>query len=794
MRIINKNTLVLLLTSSLVLSCAVPNNTVQKAPDNNTINQNIEQGTVKFRLDFPAKFTTNAQIKGFAIKALELGKINRVKIRVNSATTDFTIERNVDLVPGGIEATLSLPLDKLYTVTVQGMNDTNPVSGAEIKGYFSLMSSSITPVVDVNQNTTPIAKIIEGLKIEFAKIKADVTSNDTSIDSTTTATAGGTTEVTSNTTTTTDTNTTDTTNTSTTPTPAPKDSSTTTISTPENTFKLKDIDLTALVDVVQRGRINAHPSFVNVKSYVDEIMKLKAVPFEVPANPLLKPGKLKGSISGLKANETAIITVGDPASKQTIVVTPPIVSKSEDTTSDIDPDSVSASINFEIDNITPGEWETKVFASGYSQKSSSEKITVGEGAEASSSFSVEASKWLITPKNISGSVGNSDQSNLFKDEIDNIHVVWRQDGFDTDTNSGIIQYSRWNGTSWTTQAVNVSQYNNSGLRGSRDPDVSVGLDRLPQVIWSSKDSSGNRKVYFNKFNGTTWQTPQAISGSDNGINTSITVDKTNGYAYAVWESDGSIYLSQYDRTNWNTPINMGTGTLPKIDMGSDNIAHVVWKSSNSQKLLYSNWTQAKGASQIEVLPMNVLGNDILNSIDTSVDRFNRLHVVWRNDTYVQYTLRSNVSWQQPEIVNRIETKPIMSAKSGASVSVAPTGIVNVAWVSIDSNNKEVIRFRRRLSDGWKTPFSRINDPTEPIKIEDKTTTTTTTDKITEILKSENIDGYEDIPLSGVSSTIGKPLINADGLGNIHVIWSNKGRNSDDTDLLHSTKTIETSTK
>ena len=79
MRIINKNTLALLLTSFLVLSCAVPNNTAQKVQDNKSINQNIEQGTVKFRLDFPAKFT-NTQIKGFAIKALELGKINRVKI------------------------------------------------------------------------------------------------------------------------------------------------------------------------------------------------------------------------------------------------------------------------------------------------------------------------------------------------------------------------------------------------------------------------------------------------------------------------------------------------------------------------------------------------------------------------------------------------------------------------------------------------------------------------------------------------------------------------------------------
>lgn len=772
MRIINKNTLALLLTSSVILSCSVPND-VNTFGENKSLNQSVNQGTVKFRLDFPAKFTGN-QIKGFAIKALDLGKINRVKIKVESATTNFLIERNVDLVPGGIEATLSLPLDKLYTVTVQGMNDTTNVSGSEIKGYFSLMSSSMTPVVDVSQSTSPIAKIIESLKARITELvpASSTLTEAAATTAATTSTTGGTTEV----------NTTTANNSATTET-------TSQIATPENVFKLKDIDLVALNDVVERGRINAHPSLVNVKAFVDEIIKLKKVPFEVPANPLLKPGVVKGTVSGLKANETAIITIGDPASKQTIVVTPPIVSKAEDATSEIDPDEVAKDINFVVDNVTPGQWEAKVFASGYIQKTTSPTITIAEGAEVSSTFSVEASKWNVTPNNISGSIGNSDQASLYKDEIDNLHVVWRQDGFDTDTNSGVINYSRWNGTSWTTQAVNVSQYKESGLRGSKDPGVAVGLDRLPQVIWSAKDSSGNRKAFFNKSNGTTWQAPAAIPGSDNAVNTSITVDKTNGYVYGVWEANNTIYLAQFDRTNWGSPINIGSGTLPKVNMGSDGMVHIVWKDSAAQQLKYINWSQSKGVSQTEIIPMDKLGNDILNSIDTSVDRFNRLHVVWKNDYYVQYALRSNVSWSQPEIVNQVKNQPIMAAKSGASISVSPTGIVNVAWSSYSTGDKEIIRFRRRLSDGWKNPFTRIDDPTQPIKVEDKATTTTG-DKITEIKKSENIDGYEDIPLSGITSTVGKPLINADGIGKIHVIWSNKGQSNNDTDLLHSIKTIE----
>lgn len=793
MKIISKNTLLLLVTSSILMSCAVSNDVTTVNPNRTDSLQSVNQGNVKFRLDFPAKFTNNqiSGLKGFSTKALDVAKINRVKIKVESATTNFVIERNVDLVPGGIEATIGLPLDKLYTVTVQGMNDTNNVSGSEIKGYFSLMSSSQTPTVEVSQYTSPVAKIIEGLKARASEFK---NTNNPLIGASTKpgTTTGGTTEkpTASSPSPKPTASAKPSTSASPSPTVSASPSSTPQIVTPENVFQLADIDLVALKEVVERARINSHPSLINPKVFVDYIVKNKAVPFEVPSDPLLKPGSIKGTITGLKANEVAIVTVGDPSSKQTIVVTPPLVSKVGDT--EVDPDQVSVPISFVVDNITPGKWEVKVMASGYTQSTNVSTLTIDSGKELTSSFAVQAGSWLVTPKNISGSVGNSDQANTFKDEIDNIHAVWRQDGFDTDTNSGVINYSRWNGTSWTTQAINVSQSTENNLRGAKDPSVVVGLDRLPQVIWSSKDSSGNRKVYFNKFNGTTWQVPSAISNSENGINTSLAVDKTNGYLYAVWESEtnNNIYLSQYNRETWSAPVTIGSGTLPKANMGSDGIVHIVWKGLNSQKLQYANWTQSKGNSAVEDLPMSTLGNDISNSIDSSVDRFNRLHIVWRNDIYVQYALRSNVSWSQPEIVNRV-ANVLMSARSGASISVSPTGIVNVAWVSTGTGNKEVIRFRRRLSDGWKNPFMRINDPTEPIQINPEPVESETPETIK---KSENIDGYEDIPLSAISSVVGKPLIVADGLGKINVIWSNKGQNSNDTDLLHSLKTIETAAK
>ena len=319
------------------------------------------------------------------------------------------------------------------------------------------------------------------------------------------------------------------------------------------------------------------------------------------------------------------------------------------------------------------------------------------------------------------------------------------------------------------------------------PAVAVGLDRLAHVVWSAKDESGQRRIYYNYSNGTTWQTPSSLPSSDNGITPSIFVDSTNGFIYSAWDSNGSIMLSQYNKKDWSTPIKIGDGNMPKVTVGNDGIVHVVWHTLNVQSLQYANWTLKKGISKIEVLPMNTQGNDVENTIDVAMDRFNRLHVIWKNDVFVQYGLRSNGSWSQPELVNRIESS-LMFAKGGASLSVAPSGTVNVSWVSIDSDNKTVIRFRKKLNNGWKLPTKKIIDPTKEVIIDSTAVTETVTPATTQTIKhSEGIDGYESVPLSGISSVDGTPLITTDSKGMIHIIWSGRGDGSNDSDLFHSVK-------
>ena len=83
---------------------------------------------------------------------------------------------------------------------------------------------------------------------------------------------------------------------------------------------------------------------------------------------------------------------------------------------------------------------------------------------------------------------------------------------------------------------------------------------------------------------------------------------------------------------------------------------------------------------------------------------------------------------------------------------------------------------------------KIIDPTKEVKIDSAATTATVTPATTQTIKhSEGIDGYESVPLSGISSVDGTPLITTDSKGMIHIIWSGRGDGSNDSDLFHSVK-------
>lgn len=764
MKIFKNKTLLILSVSSLIIGCTPEiNNIYPQSNQFKDIQQEAGYGTVKLRFDFPAKYVP--QSLPFSAKSIDVGKINRVKVKVVSATGSFSIERNIELIPGGIEAYLSLPLDRLYIITVQGLNDTNPVSGAEIKGYFQLTASlSTPPTIEVNQATTPVAKILEELKSRLPAQVAGASPSNALAPTASVAPSAPASPTASS---------------------APGTTTATASAAPQvaQVFKISDINLAELAEVVNRARGAFHPSMINPTPFVDYIITNKKVPVEVPENALFKPGSVKGTITGLKFNEVAIVTVSDPSSKQAILVTPKLISSVSDTS--VDPDKIADSVNFVIDNITPGNWEVSAVASGYVESSKEvKKVAVTSNTQASNSFTFTPAEWTKNPLNLSGNIGTSDQPSYVLDFAGNIHTAWRQDGFDTDANSGQISYSRWNGTSWTTQGVNISQYGNSGLRGSKDPSIAVGLDRLPHIVWSGKDSSGSRSIYYTSFNGTIWKTPSVIPESLDGVTPSITADKTNGFLYAGWESGGTIYLSQFNRTTWSSPVIVGSGSIPKVAMGTDGIVHIVWKASVIQALQYASWSISKGLGSVELIPFGTHGSDVDNFIDTAIDRFNRLNVVWRNDTYIQYILRSNVSWSSPEIVNQISAA-LSPASSGASISIAPTGIVNVAWATKTKDGKDVVRFRRRLNEDWKKPFEKILDPTEVVS---STTTTTTTTTTTEVKHSENIDGYEDVPLSQLTKVEGTPLIIVDNSGTINVLWTNKGDSNNNKEVLHSIKT------
>ncbi|PIQ28612.1 hypothetical protein COW36_12430 [bacterium (Candidatus Blackallbacteria) CG17_big_fil_post_rev_8_21_14_2_50_48_46] len=726
-----------------------------------TLNQSVLQlntetaGSIRLHIDLPMakSYPALAAYHGFSTQSIEEGRINRIKVTITSVSTDFKAEKIIPISQGGMTATIKVPLGRNYLLKVQGMDDLDEVPGALVKGVFTVESSEVTPDVDVNLLTTMIATIIEQVSAQDKVAAAAVDSE-----------------------------------------------------------KLKAL--------VLEGKSAANPALVNAAAFSAALVTGKGVvPSIVPVNPVLKPGNISGSISGLMPGDAAVVLCNDPVSSPVIVVAPP-----QTTSGALAPTTVS----FRIDNIPAGSWTTRVIASGYqvqgdsiastNELSAAKTVVVSSNTQASISFGVSKVTWSATPINASGNIGSSDQPDAEVDGSDNIHMVWRQDGFQEEKESGMIFYSRYNGKTWSTDNRNVSTQpsgfvsisGDDKFRGARNPAVAVGVDRSPHVLWSSnsdnKDFKGRRIVYSH-FDGVNWSKPLIISVNSPTTEVEadfpdIAVNPINGQVYAVWSqlenSVKTVYLSQLQDGKWQAPIQLSNQNTqsyrPRINIGTNGIMHVVWEIEDTARVQYISW-DGKQFLPIEEVPFTQDATGKLpRSLDARVDLLNRLHLVRRSESTIQYLYRSNNSWSRSEAVHEIGniTVPVLS---NASVYLDNIGNVNVVWTSALSNGTPILRFRRRTNEGWeRTPgSSAITVPSAtatPSAFPSPTPEPTGTPAPTPapVTQATPFQGFDDLPASENKIPTEKPLVLIDSRGKISVIWSNNATDPVNSEIYHSLKT------
>ena len=709
-------------------------------------------GYIKFNISMPAIKDALEYLKKYhklQITSLPFSRINKVKIKITGTDNDFDEQKIVNLSVTGVELNLQVPLGKNYIVTVQGLDDITEIPGAEVKSYFSVTTANTSQTIEINPKTTPIAKIIEGVKTK-----------DT-----------------------------------------------------DKTGMAANLDTDALAKLVDDTRGVLYPTFINTDAFVSAIVDKKGViPSVAPSSARLDSGKITGSIEGLQPGDVAVLSCNDPSSQPKVIVAPPQVTA---TASGGTSSSSSTAINYTIDNVSVGNWTVSVAASGYTianaatttsasaEKPNMASISIASGSSGAADFTLTPVSWSSTPVNVSGNLGSSDEPDVAIDGVDNLHLVWRQDGF-PDPASGWIYYSRWNGTAWSRDNRMISPAGTENFRGALHPSIDVSTDRMPHVVWSSNNSAGVRKILYAHFDGTKWIAPVAISDDSydpNNLWTSdypdIVINKINGHIYVVWQkydaanSIYNIYFTEYDGSKWINPIRLGVSNgrnnvMPKVAVGTDNVIHVVWKSAGEQKLKYCNFDGKNWISE-ESVPMAIIGSDLNNSLDMRVDVLNRAHIVWRNDIYIQYIMRSNNSWGQPETANQVIGRDLTSTTE-TGLFIDNIGNVDIVWGSINASSQPVIRFRKRTNEGWDSPASGTPTPTltpypTPSPVGSATATPTPSGSVSATPKL----GYEDLPYSQNKASGDRPLIIVETTGTIHVIWSNSGSDPVNSDIFHSMK-------
>lgn len=570
------------------------------------------------------------------------------------------------------------------------------------------------------------------------------------------------------------------------------------------------IDTDKLKALIEEGKSAANPFLVNFNAFATVITAANGqVPSIVPANPVLRPGVISGTLTGLLPGDAAVIFSNDPVSEPFIVVAPPL--GPEDTAGEVE-------VPYRIDNVPPGNWVVRVVASGYQvqgdeiellgELSATQQAQVTSNTAAELDFEVLATGWGRNPTNASGNIGSSDQPRASVDGADHIHLVWRQDGFQNNEESGSVFYSRWNGLTWSTNNRFISPPGDNKYRGARNPVVAAGVDRTPNVLWSANSNNSDfrgRRVLFSRFDGARWSEPLVISTEApqtevSADNPDVAVNPINGQVFGVWDqlNNGvrTVYISQLQNGQWLQPIQLSDNSTasvrPRLTIGTDGWIRIVWEVQDSSRVQYIEWDGTRFGA-IEEVPFNQSAEGQRDrNLAAAIDRLNRLHLIRRVDNTIQYLFRSNNSWSRAEYVHEVagQALPVLS---DVSLALDGVGNVNAAWGSALTDGTQVIRYRKRTNLGWTLPEGFVagqnnnGSQANPFPTPTPQPTAPTPPQANPTTESTPFPGYEDLPLSRRLLPGEEPQVVVDSRARISVLWSNSGSDVNDSEIYHSLK-------
>jgi hypothetical protein len=382
--------------------------------------------------------------------------------------------------------------------------------------------------------------------------------------------------------------------------------------------------------------------------------------------------------------------------------------------------------------------------------------------------------WNLTEVVTNGSTFDSDEPSIGVDDVGNIHVVWE------DSMLYIIYYNRWNATSGTWTASEMVSTESIDIAAS--PKLAMDGDGNIHVVWEDqtnytgcKSAGEIRDIFYKRWNATsgTWTTTEVVSTEStiHSNDPSMVVDG-DGNVHVVWEDqtdyngaglDYDIFYKWWNASldNWTTTEVVSTestssSTAPSIMMDGAGNVHVVWTDQTDYAgckfggevydLFYKRWNATSSTwTTTEVVSTESTGDSYMSSI--VVDNDGNAHVVWSdktnysgagvdNDLFYKCWNTSLNNWTTTDVVSTESTGHSYSP----SIMMDGAGNIHVVWTDWSDYNGSgtdydiFYKHRNATSSTWAT---------------------------TKVVSTESTGDSD------------KPSIAVDGVGDVHVAWSDK---------------------
>jgi len=401
------------------------------------------------------------------------------------------------------------------------------------------------------------------------------------------------------------------------------------------------------------------------------------------------------------------------------------------------------------------------------------------------------------------------------DSNDNVHVVWRGEGWGVYTGYVNIQYRKRTSSGWQTQEAVTDKDDDQYA-----PSIAIDSNDNVHVVWSGYGWGTNvnvANVQHRKRTSVGWQDPESVTDTSTStqerpnliwaLHPTVSGAKTNraerGFAL-VWRDGSTFKIYKSNDLDWETPPATCTidSLLKKLGVTSSfgidtyigtPLLESISIDSIIQKLRSVYSTVDTLLKSLFIIKENVSTNSTAYSNQRKLARTSDgilwcVYLRWDGShyqVYAAYSADDGETWTEEQVTNASDNQycPSIAIDSNDDIHVVWSGY---GWGT--NTNYRNIQYRKRTSSGWQTQESVTDknrnqwNPSIAIDSNDNVHvvwegkgwgTNTEYDNI-QYRKRTSSGWQTQESVTDKDRNQPHPAITIDSQDNIHVVWSGQG--------------------